>query len=392
MGAAFGRPLSFARMSDPGHVALGAWSGGRFLHFGEPIDEERLVALLTPGEGIDTVLTADVYGEGEADRVVGRAVAGAPREDYCLVGAIGHDFVDGERDGPRGFPRFTDPRLRARDGYADYVRRATEASLERIGVDAFDLLLLHNPDRTGYTEPAVWEAMEAVRAAGLTRLLGVAPGPANGFTLDVIECFERFGASIDWAMIILNPLEPWPGELVLDAAGANDVKVITRVVDYGGLFWDDLRPEHELPRSDHRSFRPAGWVADGRRRMESMRPVAERHGLTMGQLACSWNLAHDAVACVVPTLIQEGFEGARPIESQRAELAGVPAETPLSADEVAAIRTVGDNPGSMALKGASPDHEGDERPDRWGLQPHHAELAARWGIDPRAQLRQRVAA
>jgi hypothetical protein len=126
--------------------------------------------------------------------------------------------------------------------------------------------------------------------------------------------------------------------------------------------------------------------------MESMRPVAERHGLTMGQLACAWNLAHPAVACAVPTLIQEGFEGARPIESQRAELAGVSAETPLTPADVAAIRAAGDNTGCMALKGASPDHEGEERPDRWGLQPHHGELAARWHIDPQAQLRQRVAA
>jgi hypothetical protein len=46
----------------------------------------------------------------------------------------------------------------------------------------------------------------------------------------------------------------------------------------------------------------------------------------------------------------------------------------------------------MALKGASPDHEGDERPDRWPLQPHHAELAARWGIDPEAELREAAAA
>jgi aryl-alcohol dehydrogenase-like predicted oxidoreductase len=378
-------------MPDPGHVALGAWSGGRYLHFGEAIDEERLVALLRPGDGIDTVLTADVYGQGEADVVVGRAVAGVARDSYSLVGAVGHDFIEGERDGPRGYPRFTDPSLRGSGGYRDYLRRATEASLERIGVDSFDLLLLHNPDRTGYTDPAVWEALEAVRAAGLTRLLGVAPGPANGFTLDVIDCFERFGSSIDWAMVILNPLEPWPGELALDAAAAHDVKVITRVVDYGGLFWDDLRPEHELPRSDHRSFRPAGWVEDGRRRMEAMRPVAERHGLAMGQLACTWNLSHPAVACAVPTLIQEAFAGARPIESQRAELAGVSAETSLSADEVAAIRAAGDNTGCMALKGASPDHEGDERPDRWPLQPHHAELAARWGIDPKNQLRQGAA-
>ncbi len=59
-------------------------------------------------------------------------------------------------------------------------------------------------------------------------------------------------------MIILNPLEPWPGELCLDAAARHEVKVLTRVVDYGGLFWGDLHAGIELGRSDHRSFRPAG--------------------------------------------------------------------------------------------------------------------------------------
>jgi aryl-alcohol dehydrogenase-like predicted oxidoreductase len=373
-------------MPDPGHVALGAWSGGRFMHFGEAVEEDRLAALLAPGGGIETVITADVYGQGQADRLVGRAVAGLERDRYWLVGAIGHDFYEGERAGAKGFPRFTDPGLRGPDAYGDYVRMATEASLERLGVDSFDLLLLHNPDRLGYTRPAVWEALEAVRGEGLTRLLGVAPGPANGFTLDLIGCFERFGESIDWAMVILNPLEPWPGELVLGAAQDHGVSVITRVVDYGGLFWDDLRPGHPLPQADHRSFRPPGWVEEGLRRMEPMRPIAQRHGLSMIQLACRWNLAQPAVACAVPTLIQEGFPGARPIEAQRDELAGVPPEDVLPDEEIRAIRDAGDNTGCMALKGASPDHQGEEGPDRWPLQPDHVQLAARWGIDPAADL------
>src|SRR3954464_2357257 len=128
-----------------GHTALGTWSGGGFMHFGEPIDDERLAALLRPGDGIGTVITADAYGAGEADALLGRALAGLDRDSYRLVGAIGHDFYEGEREGAKGFPRFTDPRLRGPDGFADYVRMATERSLERIGVDRFDLLLLHNP-------------------------------------------------------------------------------------------------------------------------------------------------------------------------------------------------------------------------------------------------------
>jgi aryl-alcohol dehydrogenase-like predicted oxidoreductase len=371
---------------DPGRVAIGTWSGGRFMHFGEPISDERLVELLRPGAGIDTVITADVYGAGDADAMLGRALEGVNRATYSLVGAVGHDFVEGERDGPRGYPRFTDPRLREPGEYASYLRRATEASLERIGTGSFDLLLLHNPDRTGFESEAVWDAMAALRDAGLTRMIGVAPGPANGFTLDLLDCFERFGDRLDWAMVILNPLEPWPGELVLDAAADRGIRVITRVVDYGGLFWDDVLPGHGFAQTDHRRFRPEGWVEAGRERLELMRPLAEAAGLTPMGLACQWNLAQAAVECVAPTLIQEAGASARPVEDKRAEVAGLP-EQRLGSLEVEQVRAIGDNTGSMALKGASPEHEGEERPDRWPLSDELVAAGRRWGVDADRDLR-----
>jgi aryl-alcohol dehydrogenase-like predicted oxidoreductase len=373
-------------MSEPGRTAIGTWSGGRFLRFGEAIEEERLERLLRPGNGIDTVLTADAYGQGEADRVLGRALEGVPRDDYCLIGAVGHDFYEGERDGAKGFPRFTDPRLRGPDRYASYLRMATEASLERIGASSFDLLLLHNPDRVGYSSEAVWDAMAALREAGLATRIGIAPGPANGFTLDLIACLERFGDRIDWAMIILNPLEPWPGELCLGAAERHGVKLLTRVVDYGGLFWDDLRPATELPRGDHRAFRPAGWIEAGLEKLGQLRPIGERAGLTPMHLACQWNLSHPAVECVAPTLVQELGAGARPIEDKRAELAALPADHRLTESDRKEIRAIGDNTGSMTLKGANPEHEGEERPDRWPLSPDLAAVGDRWGIDPARDL------
>ncbi len=373
-------------MSEPGRSAIGTWSGGRFLHFGEAIEEDRLVALLRPDDGVDTVLSADAYGQGEADRVLGRALEGVPRERFSLVGAVGHDFYAGERNGPKGFPRFTDPALRGPGEYAGYLRMATERSLERIGASSFDLLLLHNPDRIGYSSEVVWDGMEALREAGLAAQIGVAPGPANGFTLDLIACLERFGERIDWAMIILNPLEPWPGELCLDAAARHGVKVLTRVVDYGGLFWGDLRPGAELAKTDHRSFRPAGWIEAGAEKLERLLPFAERARLTPIQLACQWNLAHPAVECVAPTLIQEVGDEACPIEAKRVELAALPAEQRLSTEDVAAIRVIGDNTGSMVLKGASPAFEGEEQPDRWALNEELVEAGGRWGIDPERDL------
>src|SRR5665811_2520507 len=124
---------------DPTRTAIGTWSGGRFMHFGEPLEDERLLALLRPGDGIDTVISADAYGAGEADRLLGRALEGLDRDSYCLVGAIGHDFYEGEREGAKGFPRFTDPRLRSEREYGEYIRMATERSLERLDVERFDL-------------------------------------------------------------------------------------------------------------------------------------------------------------------------------------------------------------------------------------------------------------
>jgi aryl-alcohol dehydrogenase-like predicted oxidoreductase len=371
---------------NPTRTAIGTWSGGRFMHFGEPLADARLLALLRPGEGIDTVMSADAYGAGEADRMLGQAIAGVDRDSFCLIGAIGHDFYEGAREGAKGFPRFTDARLRAERDYGAYIRMAAEQSLERLGAERFDLLMLHNPDRTGYTSEAVWEGMRVAREAGLTEMLGVAPGPANGFTLDLIDCIERFGELIDWAMIILSPMEPWPGELVLEAAEAHDVKLITRVVDYGGVFHDDVRGGHEFAEYDHRKFRPEGWVDAGVAKLERMRPYAQRHDLTTLQLACQWNLAQPMVHCVAPTLIQESGAGTRSIEDKRTELATLPSELRLNEQEVAELRAIGDNSGSMTLKGASVEYEGEPLADRWALGDELEDLAARWRIAPTRDL------
>lgn len=357
------------------------------MHFGEPIDDDRFIALirLAYDKGVRSFLTADVYGAGEADALLGRALEGIPRESYCLAGAVGHDFYKGEREGSKGFPRFTNERLRKPADYASYLREATEKSLARCRADRFDLLLLHNPDATGFTSDAVWKGMEKLKNAGLTNQLGIAPGPANGFTLDLILSLERFKGLLDWAMIILNPLEPWPGRLVLPAAEKTGTKILTRVVDYGGLFHDDVKPGHQFAPRDHRTFRPAGWVEAGAEKMARMRATAERPGLTMLQLACIWNLQHAPVQCVVPTLIQEPGAAAKSIEAKVEELAALP-EVRLSDEEHAQLAKIGDNANCMTLKGGNAEHSGDPLPDRWPLNPELEDVAARWKIDPARDL------
>ena len=95
-----------------------------------------------------------------------------------------------------------------------------------------------------------------------------------------------------------------------------------------------------------------------------MRPIAERHGLTLLQLAAQWDLAHPAVRCAVPTLIEEPG-AARPSRSRPSAPSSprVPSEVVLSDAEVAELRAIGDNTGCMVLKGASPQFEGEPRAD-----------------------------
>jgi aryl-alcohol dehydrogenase-like predicted oxidoreductase len=372
---------------DVGRTAFGAWNGGRFMNFGEPLSNERWINLARHAyeRGIRTFITADVYGGGAADELLACALAGLPRESYCLVGAVGHDFYKGRRQGPRGFPRFTDPGLRPATEFRDYLRMATEKSLRRCGVEKFDLLLLHNPDFAGYSSDRVWSAMWRLKDEKLTDRLGIAPGPANGFTLDLILCMERFVPLLDWAMIILNPLEPWPGRLVLPAAVKHNVNLLTRVVDYGGLFHDDVKPGHRFGPQDHRAFRPAGWVEAGCQKMERLREIAQKYHLTMLQLACLWNLSQAPVKCAVPTLIQESADDAKSIEAKADELAALP-QIAFSADERETIAQIGDNRGCMQLKGANPSHTGAPEPDRWALTADLEAVARQWGIDPARDL------
>ncbi len=372
---------------DVTRAAYGTWNGGRFMNYGEALPDERWIGVAQHAyrQGIRTFMTADVYGGGAADDLLGRALAGLPRESYCLVGAVGHDFYKGQRQGPKGFPRFTDPTLRSPREYKDYLRMATEKSLERCRAAKFDLLLLHNPDSIGYTSDAVWTAMDSLREAKLTDRIGIAPGPANGFTLDIILSFERFGPLIDWAMIILNPFEPWPGSLVLPAARQHQVDVITRVVDYGGLFHDDVKPGHKFTAQDHRAFRPAGWVEAGQDKLNQLRPFCEKYGVSMLQLACLWNLSQAPVKSVIPTLMQEIAPATKTIESKVDDLAALPNVT-LSEEDVERIARIGDNKGCMALKGANRAHITPPEADKWSLAADLEAVGQRWGIDPDRDL------
>ena len=257
------------RMINPGRAAIGTWSGGRYLRFGETIDEERLEALLRPGEGDRHLLSADTYGQGEADELLGRALAASRVRRYAWSAPSATTSTRVSGTARAGFPRFTDPRLRGPGDYAYYLRMAAEKSLERVGATHSTCCCSTTPTAPATTARRSGTGWRRSATRASPKQIGVAPGPANGFTLDLIACLERFGDRIDWAMVILNPSSPGRVSSCLGAAAESGVRVITRVVDYGGLFWGDIRPGMELARRPPRlparraGSRPASRSSSG---------------------------------------------------------------------------------------------------------------------------------
>ena len=181
---------------DPGATAIGTWSGGRFMHFGEPVDEDRLIEILRPGRGIDTVITADVYGQGAADSLLGRALEGVDRSTYCLVGDRRSRLRRRRaRRAPRAFRDSPTRRFAVRPStpttYAARPRRASSASASTRSTSSSST----TPTGSATPRRPSGTAMDALRDAGLTEMIGVAPGPANGFTLDLISTASSASAT-----------------------------------------------------------------------------------------------------------------------------------------------------------------------------------------------------
>ena len=101
----------------------------------------------------------------------------------------------------------------------------------------------------------------------------------------------------------------------------------------------------------------------------------------MLQLSCAWTLAQPAVACVAPTLIQEAGPPRRRSRPSAPSSPPCPASRCSTQAELDAIAAIGDNTGCMKLKGASPVHEGEERPDAWPLDDELREIGRRFGIE-----------
>jgi aryl-alcohol dehydrogenase-like predicted oxidoreductase len=284
---------------------------------------------ITRGEGVNLIDraielgitffdTGDVYGTGANEEIVGKALAGVPRDRVEISTKFGYAIEGGRQDHSQG--------ERPQDWTPTHARAALEASLLRLGTDYVDLYQLHNPRMDAIARDDLFEELERLRNEGKLRHYGVALGPAIGWRDEGLRAISERGISS--VQTVYNVLEQQPGRDLLDAASERGIGVLARVPTSSGLLEDKYTLETTFPPHDHRSHRPREWLVEGLQKVERLRFLSDEHGITMAQAALKFIFAQDSIACVLPTVTSvEELE----------EWAAASGEPDLSADDLARV-------------------------------------------------------
>ncbi|MBM3673648.1 MAG: aldo/keto reductase [Actinobacteria bacterium] len=269
--------------------------------------------------GINFIDTAPVYGQDARGETLLADVLKAHRDDLVLTTKCGYD-VDADRGAKVQSERPHDWRPAS-------VRRQLDASLARLGTDRIDLYQLHNPRIEPILDDDLWAELEALRAEGKVRELGVALGPAIGWVEEGIEAVRN--RPIVSLQTVFNMLEQEPGLTFAAEPNVADGRVgmISRVPHASDTLSGKVTPETKFPAGDHRAHRNRDNMLDNFEKADTISFLWEGTGRTIGQAAIAGILANPAFATVLPTCIE-------PAEVTEYAAAS---DLPLSADEKARL-------------------------------------------------------
>lgn len=297
-------------------IGFGAWGiGGR--DWGGA-DEAHSLATLHAAldHGIDFFDTADVYGDGLSERLVGR-LRRERREPFRIATKAGRRL----------------PKQEVAGYSADNLGAWVDRSLANLGVERIDLLQLHCPPTDLYYVPEVFDALDGLVAAGKLAHYGVSVERVE----EALKAIEYPG--VRSVQIIFNAFRQRPAELFLTEAAKRRVAVIARVPLASGLLSGRFTRETTFPAADHRAFNRQGAAFDrgetfsgvdyetGLAAVERLKPLVPP-GATLAQFALRWILSFPAVTTVIP--------GAR----KAAQVAENAAAADLPAPDAAALAAV----------------------------------------------------
>jgi aryl-alcohol dehydrogenase-like predicted oxidoreductase len=267
-------------------VGLGAWVFGG-VGWGRQDDEDSEATIHhAVGRGVNWIDTAAVYGDGHAERIVGRALAALPAAERPLVFTKAGVRVD-----PSSGSTY-------RDLGSASLREECEASLRRLGVERIDLYQLHWPVEEIEVVEAAWATLGELRREGKLRWAGV-----SNFDIKLLERCGRV-RPLDSAQLPLSLLERRAIEQELPWLSARGVTTLVYSPLESGLLSGrfSLARLAALPEDDWRRRRPrfqSPQVERALRLVELLRPIAHQAGASLAELAIAWTLHVDGVTAAI---------------------------------------------------------------------------------------------
>ena len=269
-------------------ISLGTWAfGGDWGTVGE--DDAYAALNRAVDLGVNFIDTADVYGDGRSEKLVGRLLKDRPNNEILV----------GTKAGRR-----LDPHVP--EGYDyDNLSAFVERSLDNLGVEALDLLQLHCPPTEVYRQDSTFEALDRLQKAGKVRNYGVS-----------VEKVEEARMALDYpgvatVQIIFNIFRQKPAEEFFPLAEERNVGILARVPLASGLLSGKMRSGRVFTEDDHRNFNREGQAFDrgetfsgvnfetGLLAAEELKELVPE-GNTLAQFALRWILMQPAVSCAIP--------------------------------------------------------------------------------------------
>jgi aryl-alcohol dehydrogenase-like predicted oxidoreductase len=305
---------------DVGVVGLGAWQLGA--DWGDVEESDAIAVLETALEsGVTFIDTADAYGDGRSERIIGRLLREHPDAGVTVATKMGRRV----EQVPENYTR-------------ENFRAWTDRSRRNLGVDTLDLVQLHCPPTPVYDQDDVFDALDGLVEDGRITAYGVSVETVA----EALRAIER--PNVATVQIIVNCFRQKPLEQVLPAARKAGVGIIARVPLASGLLSGKYDEHTTFGEDDHRNYNRTGEAFDvgetfaGVPFEVGLQAVAELKGLlradeAMARFAIRWIVDQPDVSVVIP--------GARNPDQARSNAAAATAP-PLTDEQLAGVREVYD--------------------------------------------------
>jgi aryl-alcohol dehydrogenase-like predicted oxidoreductase len=262
-------------------ISLGSW-----LTYGVGVEAEKALACLDEAfdQGINFIDTANIYGRGAAERFLGDALKGRPRDSYVLATKLYFPMSDSDR----GLSR-------------TQVEKQLDASLQRLKTDYVDLYQCHRYD----WDTPLEETMEALTRAvesGKARYIGFSEWPAERIqaALDLRGVAKFVSSQPQYSLLWREPEDE-----VIPVCAANGISQIVWSPLGQGVLSGKYDPDKPPPAGSRAaSEEMGGWMdrllhPQVLRAVQQLKPIAEDAGLTLPQFALAWVLREPNVASAI---------------------------------------------------------------------------------------------